>query len=31
MKIIFKGNIKQLKDDVLFVSIGPKNKDEKMQ
>ena len=28
MKIIFKGNIKQLKDDVLFVSIGPKNKDE---
>jgi len=28
IKIIFKGNIKQLKDDVLFVSIGPKNKDE---
>jgi leucyl aminopeptidase len=28
MKITFKGNIKQLKDDVLFVSIGPKNKDE---
>jgi len=28
MKIIFKGNIKQLKDDVLFVSVGPKNKDE---
>ena len=28
MKLTFKGNIKELKDDVLFVSIGPKNKDE---
>ncbi|MFH1608933.1 MAG: leucyl aminopeptidase family protein [Patescibacteria group bacterium] len=28
MKITFKGNIKQLKDDVLFVSISSKNKDE---
>lgn len=28
MKINFKDNIKQLKDDVLFVSVGAKNKDE---
>jgi leucyl aminopeptidase len=28
MKITFKDNIKQLKDDVLFVSVGAKNKDE---
>jgi leucyl aminopeptidase len=28
MKLTFKGNIKELKEEVLFVSVGPKNKDE---
>jgi len=28
MKITFKNNIKEIKREVLFVSIGPKNKDE---